>query len=138
MSDSGTNGRPSNGRDRTGKFAPGNKIAKGGVPGWNKLPSLIRREIVRRGGRVRDVAWEAFETLQRIMRDDGEDSKVRATAAKAVLDRTIGPVKEPPTINVGVGVQVASAPRPNDVDLSVYLERLNAIAKEQGIVDGGE
>lgn len=77
------------GRDNKGRFAPGNRIAKGGPrPGSGRPPKPKDENLLQRLYDVLDeVSPRALHVLTELL--TSEDEKIRLRAAEAILKKTL-------------------------------------------------
>lgn len=97
----------------------------------------IAREAAKRRGsslkaEVERVLWAQIE-----LACSGKEGST--AAAKIVLDRLCGPVKEnAPHLHLGLHQTLNFAPTmPVGADLTDYFRRLQEVAKENGLLEGG-
>lgn len=118
----------------TGKFLTGTAAGPGRPHGSINIFRACKIRARREGMDLRDMVWNAAKGLyEAAMSGD-------AAAAKVLFDRLGGPVEKAPEVQVNVAAAIqAGPPAPAEPrELGAYLQRLNEIAAQQGLLKAEE
>lgn len=120
-------------RDANGRWLPGHCGGPGRPIGSTSINIFhaCRKRAKAEGRDLREMVWEVARAMYEAAVEERDPA-----AAKIFLDRMGGPVEKGASVEVNVATQVnAGPPPPAAGSLAGYLEKLNTVAKAQGLVE---